>query len=339
METTIPGSVSRSGSFTVATVGGVAAIAGVSASSTCGVTGGASAGMSVAMDNGYSLSLTCPSLELTGPQTVTRSATFSTPVSSLTVTLIVSGAITSGSVTWTDISGQLSLNPVYYFPHLAFGGGWETTLTYVNYSPQPVSCQTAFLSDSGGALEVPFASGSLSSRTDNLSAGGSVHIETQAGTGALAVGGWARALCSGPIKASLLYRYYSSGTSGPVTAQSEAGVNAMTAPSRAFATFGEFRTGVAWANPSAAPATITITALDAITGRFRGSTTFDLNPNAHRAENIGAFLNLPSTFNGSIQITSTAPIVSLSLNAEAFPVISSLPPGDLPDGTALAPTH
>jgi hypothetical protein len=30
-----------------------------------------------------------------------------------------------------------------------------------------------------------------------------------------------------------------------------------------------------------------------------------------------------------VKITSTIPIVSLSLNDEAFPVFSSLPPGDL----------
>jgi hypothetical protein len=60
-------------------------------------------------------------------------------------------------------------------------------------------------------------------------------------------------------------------------------------------------------------------------------------PKAHGAANIGPLLNL-SSFTGSVQITSTVPIVSLSLNAEAFPVFSPLPPGDLPDGTMLLAT-
>jgi hypothetical protein len=47
------------------------------------------------------------------------------------------------------------ISSTYYFPHLAIGGGFQTTLTYVNYSPQSVSCQTTFYSDSGGALQVP----------------------------------------------------------------------------------------------------------------------------------------------------------------------------------------
>jgi hypothetical protein len=44
----------------------------------------------------------------------------------------------------------------YYFSQMAFGGGWQTTLTYINYSPQPVTCTTNFYSDSGGPLSIPF---------------------------------------------------------------------------------------------------------------------------------------------------------------------------------------
>jgi hypothetical protein len=41
-----------------------------------------------------------------------------------------------------------------------------------------------------------------------------------------------------------------------------------------------------------------------------------------------------------VQILSPGvPIVALSLNAEKFPSFSSLPPGDLPDGTPLATGH
>ena len=292
--------------------------------------------MTLKTDNGYTLTLNCPVLTKgTTPQTgiVTDSTTFAAPVSSLTVTMTASGSITSGSVIWTDASGQIALTPIYYFPHLAIGGGWQTTLTYVNYSPQPVTCQTTFLSDSGDPLAVPFASGTVSSRTDSLQAGGTLHVQTQAEAGS-SVAGWARALCTGPVKASVLFRYYSNGV-----AQSEAGVNAMAAPAREFSTFAEINTGVAWANPSTAPATVTLAAVDATTGQSQGTATFNLAPNAHGAANIRDLMSLPSTFTGSIQITSTVPIVSLSINMEAFPVISSMPPGDLPDGTPLADTQ
>jgi len=216
----------------------------------------------------------------------------------------------------------------YYFPHLALSGGWQTTFTYVNYSPQSLTCQTTYFSDSGGSLAVPFAQGSVSSRTDNLGPGASIHVATTADVTAAVVTGWAEAQCTGPIKASLLYRHYN-GT----VADGEASVNAATAPGTEFVTFAQTQTGVAYANPSAVPTNVTITVLDT-TGSTLGTTTFVLQPNQHGAATLGPLLALTS-FTGSVQITSAAPIVSLSLNAEAFPVFSSLPAGDLPDGTPL----
>ena len=48
----------------------------------------------------------------------------------------------------------------------------------------------------------------------------------------------------------------------------------------------------------------------------------------HDAQNMATLFDL-SSFTGSLEITSTEPIVSLSLNFEADPVFSSLPPGEL----------
>jgi hypothetical protein len=217
----------------------------------------------------------------------------------------------------------------YYFPHLALGGGWQTTFTYINYSPLTVSCQTTYFSDSGASLPVAFADdGTVSSRMDNLGPGASLHVQTQAALTAPTVTGWAEAQCTGQIKASLLYRLYNGGV-----AQGEASVNASTAPATEFVTFAQTQTGVAYANPSTTAANVTITVLDT-SGNTLGSTTFLLQPNQHGAANLGPLLGLTS-FTGSVQITSAIPIISLSINAEAFPVFSSLPPGDLPDGTPL----
>jgi len=66
----------------------------------------------------------------------------------------------------------------YYFSQLAFAGGWQTTLTYINYSPQTVTCTTSFYSDSGSALPLPFSEGTLSTRTDILLPGSSIHDQT-----------------------------------------------------------------------------------------------------------------------------------------------------------------
>ena len=87
---------------------------------------------------------------------------------------------------------------IYYFPHLAVGASWQTTITYINYSPQEVTCQTNFISDHGTPLMVSFAGlGTVVSRTDVLPPGGSVHQETNVELSASLAPGWARATCSG----------------------------------------------------------------------------------------------------------------------------------------------
>ena len=230
--------------------------------------------------------------------------------------------------------GDLPTSPpsgpqTYYFSDLAFGGGFQTTLTYINSGTQPVTCSTSFYADNGGYLAIPFNQGTISSRTDILTAGGSIHDQSAASLTAAVTEGWAQASCTGPIQASLLYRLYQSGT--PV---GEASVNAETAPTTKFATFAQTATGVAFANPSATQsASITLSVFDSL-GKPLASKAIALGPQAHGSANLGPLLGLTS-FTGFVEISSSVPIISLSLNAEAFPVFSSLPPGDLPSSAIL----
>ena len=219
----------------------------------------------------------------------------------------------------------------YYFPHLAVGASWQTTITYINHSSQPVTCQTDFVSDHGGPLMVSFPRlGNVSSRTDRLPAGGSVHVETNAPLSDALSPGWARAACSEPVKASLLFRQYNS-QGEPVA---EAGVNAAAAPAKRFVTFaeqaaGEVGTGVAYANPSASNTVSVFFTARNTAGDVLSSVVRTLLPGGHDAQNVAALFGFTS-FTGSLEVTSTEPIVSLSLNFEAAPVFSSLPPGEVP---------
>ena len=256
------------------------------------------------------------------------------PIVSLSLNFEAASGFSSLPPGELDASAQGSTT--YYFPHLAVGASWQTTITYINYSPQEVSCQTDFLSDHGSPLMVSFAGlGTVVSRTDVLPPGGSVHQETNVDLSAPLVPGWARATCSGPVKASLLYRQRNS--AGVPTA--EAGVNAAAVPATRFVTFaeqgaGQFGTGVAYANPSATTvARVTFTARDAA-GQVLASVDRMLSPGGHGAHGMLDLFGLPS-FTGSLEITSTEPIVSLSINFEADPVFSSLPPGDLDAAPAI----
>ena len=241
---------------------------------------------------------------------------------------------TTGAVAEVTVTAEFDAPPptggqIYYFPHLAVGESWQTTITYINYSAEEVSCRTDFLSDQGTPLMVSFADkGTVPSRTDVLLPGGSVHQETNVELNAPFAPGWARATCSGPVKASLLFRLHNS-EGVPIA---EGGVNAAAVPATLFVTFaeqgeGKQGTGVAYANPSPTEAVVTFTARDA-DGQMLASVDKNLSPNGHAAQNMAALFAL-SSFTGSLEVTSTAPIVSLSINAEAAPVFSSLPPGEL----------
>ena len=111
-------------------------------------------------------------------------------------------------------------------------------------------------------------------------------------------------------------------------------MNAGTAPATKFITFADTQTGIAYANPSTQVAIITISALN-LAGSPLATQSLTLLPGQHASSFVGALLGL-STLTGSVQITSTAPIISLSLNFEASPVFSSLPPGELDSATALS---
>ena len=247
----------------------------------------------------------------------------------VSVLVFDTGVVAEGTVRAEFDTPLQTGDQIYYFPHLAVGASWQTTITYINYSSEEVRCQTDFISDHGTPLMVSFADkGTVPSRTDVLLPGGSVHQETNVELNAPFAPGWARATCSGPVKASLLFRLHNS-EGVPIA---EGGVNAAAVPATRFVTFaeqgeGKQGTGVAYANPSATEAVVTFTARDA-DGQMLASVDKNLSPNGHAAQNMAPLFAL-SSFTGSLEVTSTAPIVSLSINAEAAPVFSSLPPGEL----------
>ena len=127
----------------------------------------------------------------------------------------------------------------------------------------------------------------------------------------------------------MLFREFSGGV--PID---EAGVNAEVAATTEFATFAQTATGIAYANPSSTQSAVITFIVYDNSGARLGSGNVTLGPLGHGASNIGPLLGLQN-FTGFVKITSTIPIVSLSLNFEIAPIFSSLPPGDLPSTTLL----
>lgn len=232
------------------------------------------------------------------------------------------------AMVWMTAQPATAQQVTYYFGQLAVGAGWQSTLTYINYSDGTVTCTTDFLSDSGSPLLLSFGGTTDSTRTDTLAARGSVHVQTTSDPAGPLTQGWARATCSAPVKASLLFRHFTAGGA----ADAEAGVNATTTPATEFVTFGQHQAGqpgtaVAYGNPSNGSALVTFAARNA-NGDVLATVDRTLASGAHGAENMSGLFG-DQEFTGSLRVTSDVPIVSFALNAEAGAVVSSLPPGEI----------
>ncbi len=218
------------------------------------------------------------------------------------------------------LSAQNGAQYSYYFAHIASGGIWRTTFTYVNSTQNLITCDTNFYSDTGGPLPLSFSGIRLSTLRYNLLVGGTIHAQTDADPNGSVQTGWARALCTGPVKASALFRSFR----GSV-AEAEGSVLASTAPATRFVTYSDQITGVAVANPLDTRSTLTFTARN-LQGQSLGTKILTLQGSNHGSFNVGPFMNL-SAFQGSLTIDATSPILSLALNFESSPVFSALPPG------------
>ena len=148
--------------------------------------------------------------------------------------------------------------------------------------------------------------------------------------------GWARATCSGPVQASLLYRLHNS--EGAPTA--EAGVNATAVPATRFVTFAEqgedqFGTGVAYANPSAISVPVTFTARDGV-GEVLASVVRHCHPEVMMLTAWRSCLVSPALPDRSKSPPRSPSSVCRSISKPP-PVFSSLPPGEL-DASAQGST-
>ena len=234
------------------------------------------------------------------------------------------------AITFSAFTAHTQTTIPYYFAHIAAADVWRTTFTYINGTTQPVTCTTAFYSDSGSPLTLSFTGSLLSSTSDTIPPGAIVRRQTDAQPALPLVTGWALAQCNGPVKASALFRRYNGNV--PLA---EASVIAVTSPASRWVTYADQQTGLAYANPSASPATVTFTANDS-NGSMLASKTLSLGPMTHGSQNLGPLFGL-STFQGSVTIAASTPIVSLSLNSDAAPIFSSLPSGEIHGTPAPGP--
>lgn len=237
------------------------------------------------------------------------------------------GNVVVGNGTNTPGAGENQLT----FPQIAngsfSGGGFNTSLIFVNRTAATSTVQLSFFKSDGTPFVVTLKSGqSGSSFVFTLRASGSIFLQTD-GNGPLSAG-YARLVSTGPVGGTLLF----SSLDGAGQTVSEAGVD-DSPPGTRFSVpvlkQGAINTGIAFANTSAQAIQLTL-ALKDEQGAQQSSSIETLSAGQHLARfshELFSSLNSVADFKGSIEVTASAPIsaVALKLGGSAlatFPVVT-----------------
>ena len=218
-----------------------------------------------------------------------------------------------------DLMKQSNSNAPLYFPRLADGGGYRTTLALLNTSIRPQSGNLYFYAGEGAALTVNLANGGSGTSFPYYIPVGGAFIFQTSGLGTDISTGSVQVIPDitsvTPAGAEIIS--YSPGG----TLVSETGVPSATPTTHAriyIDKSGGHDTGLAIADPGNTPLNVTLTAFqnDGSTVIGNGPSTFTINPKGNRADFVGNFISgIPNGFTGVMDISCPTPFVALTLRA------------------------
>lgn len=107
-------------------------------------------------------------------------------------------------------AGETIFGGLSVIPHVVDGDGWKTIFTLSNLDTAPASFTLRFYADDGTPVMFPTASGTSSTITGTLPAGGATTIETS-GTAVPLTQGWAALDAPGIIGGTAIFRRIVSG--------------------------------------------------------------------------------------------------------------------------------
>ena len=182
-----------------------------------------------------------------------------------------------------NVTAAVQLNQIGGFAHIATGGGWDTTITLINFGTSPAVARLRFWDNSGAALALTVAAGPSAVTAPSLdqviSPGASAVVDLQTQSASTLVG-WAE-LDAPPgtaIAGFAIFQYQDSMTSSQGT--SPLTTSTATALFVPYDNTG-FTTGVALANQSGSnPANLSLKILDA-NGTTIATDSLSLAPNGH----------------------------------------------------------
>jgi YD repeat-containing protein len=206
------------------------------------------------------------------------------------------------------------------FPQIADGGGYRTTLVFMNTSGNPETGTVRFFGGAGAALPVRMIGGgaAASEFAYTIQPGGVVRFVTD-GSPSEVHAGWAQlvpaAASATPVGAGTF-----SFTQGG-TLVTESGVPSATPTTHAriyVDTAGGHNTGLAVVSPEGRSVRITATAYlpDGVTPAGNGPGTIDLVPGGHLPRFVGQLISgLPEGFTGVLDLVAPAPFAALTLRS------------------------
>jgi len=265
------------------------------------------------------------------------------PVSVLALRLIVNqraeALLTSTLV--SDLSQPLTSSPLY-FPHIADGGGFTTSLILSNTSGATETGTISILDDAGAPLSVQSVGGAMAPTFSySIPAAGTFIFQTD-GSPSSARAGWVKVTPDGGTNTPVGTGVLSSSPAGILVTESGVPSSSPTTRARVYVDMsGSHDSGLAIDNPAGTPITVTIQAFDT-SGRSAGNgpVTVNLAANGH----LGAFVRelitgLPVGFTGVADLTSSSPFVPLTVraltNGRGDYLATTFPAADL---TQAAPT-
>jgi Leucine-rich repeat (LRR) protein len=235
-----------------------------------------------------------------------------------------------------DLARPSPTGPLY-FPQLADGGGYTTTIILFNTSNAAESGRVSLFNNAGGPLPVQLVNGLAGpSFTYSIPPGGASVFQTDASPVYFNVG-WAELMpdtgTSTPVGAGV----YQQSMGGILISESGIPSATPTTHARIFVdTTGGHNTGFALGNPSTAQQQITLTAfhMDGSTQAGRVSGPVSLNGKGHSAGFVYLWVDrLPAAFQGVVDITSATPFVALALrsllNKRLDVLVTAFPVADL----------
>jgi hypothetical protein len=265
------------------------------------------------------------------------------PVSVLGLRLIVNqraeALLTSTSV--ADLSQQLTSSPLY-FPQLADGGGYTTTVILSNTSGATETGTISISDDDGAPLSVGPVGGTVGSTFSySIPAGGTFIFQTDGSPSLVRVGSVKVAADSGS-NAPVGVGVFSFSPAGILVTESGIPSSVPTTRARLYVDMSNGHdTGLAISSPGSEPITVTLQAFDETAGNAgNGPATVNLPANGHVAAFVGQLISgLFDGFTGVLDLTSSSPFVPLTLrsltNGRGEFLLTTFPTADL---TQPAPT-